>query len=1207
MSDEAERRMQLLAELVAALGARAGGAPASDLVLRGCAAALERHAFLDPRPDLIHAEFVRLRDRLDDGAHFDKAQALELLRGQLLAAPLPSPHPDPQHRLLSLLVAAAGRVLDTRLQPSALLAGLAQAAREEGGQLPTHRSVADGGGSSDSGGSWAGAAGGGGSPARSLSDWGEVDAASERAASPQRAPPPSSRPPPPDADVDDAAPGTPPAPASAAPRPLPRRPLQRSAPRRAIGSGNPYGPNSLSVWLASRASGGHPARLLDPRLCFADADLVAQVLNVLKGLSSPGPAFVFHLQTDAYAVSQGVHLPGAAPPAAAGLLRRAAALGTRLRRLQRFSEGVVRGGSGAADDQGEPSRLDPRLARLPTVAAFAAAVAAQVQAVRGQLVAMELSLRAGDLTLLGLRLRGSALEEQAAALHGLAAACQWRGSGAATAAGLLDAAHAALRRSMLQATSQGGVVAGMLLQVFVASARPVLEAVEGWMQLGALADPSHEFFVVAAGEEEPDADACLGDRCDGSHLIRPKLRARWCAGDDDAGGEAAVAWAEAHGLRRLDGGAPAAPRFLRPLAGDILAAGKCALELKRHCPGAATEEASAAAAWEDPGLHAAFVASLTAALRQHRSNCAVADAAAAPAPASPADEPELSGGGHSARGREAHVDLDEWMASTSGSGAGAGTSQPYGGLPSLRRLAASPLDLDGSGEACPAGAALGGAAPAAPAAPAGSHPVGEAMRQAAQRRVEHAVAGGRAGLPALAGGAPPLHVPPAPAPAFGDTEAAPPDPGFDGAGGWGEWFQKVSAGLAGAPPGGGAAPAGPAAAPPAAAPRFAAPADPSLDPELCNNAPPLDVLLESCLLARVRSSARRAEGRLCREMLAGGAAAQLRALQELHLLAAPQLEPFVNSLLARMSTPRGVGGVSQFEADAALQDALAAARADGCLLPGIAAASLEILPEPDEEQAVGGAGVDGLARLRLRVQPAWPLCLLAGGALLQRHASLLQLLLQLRWVQRSLQAARGAEGPRSTGSPVPASAVGARRAQLALQQEMLHLVSALQQHVVAHQAAAGRRLGAAVAAAASLHDMQRACAEYAAAVDRGCLLGGRGFARLARDALAPALDAALRHCSLQVQARRLAAAAAAAAPNAGGKEASGARAAAAAQRAERVEAAAGALGREYRARQRLLVRLLLAHAAEAGAQGQEARALAAAVDANGFFAGQGLG
>jgi hypothetical protein len=60
-------------------------------------------------------------------------------------------------------------------------------------------------------------------------------------------------------------------------------PLQRQRqPRRE----SPYSRTSLSVWLASKASGGQPASLLDPRLCFHERELVQQV-GWLGGLFMP--------------------------------------------------------------------------------------------------------------------------------------------------------------------------------------------------------------------------------------------------------------------------------------------------------------------------------------------------------------------------------------------------------------------------------------------------------------------------------------------------------------------------------------------------------------------------------------------------------------------------------------------------------------------------------------------------------------------------------------------------------------------------------------------------------------------------------------------------------------------------------------------------------------------------------------------------------
>ena len=40
---------------------------------------------------------------------------------------------------------------------------------------------------------------------------------------------------------------------------------------------SPYRQDSLAVWLAARRSGGHPARLLNPQLCFTQKELLQQV------------------------------------------------------------------------------------------------------------------------------------------------------------------------------------------------------------------------------------------------------------------------------------------------------------------------------------------------------------------------------------------------------------------------------------------------------------------------------------------------------------------------------------------------------------------------------------------------------------------------------------------------------------------------------------------------------------------------------------------------------------------------------------------------------------------------------------------------------------------------------------------------------------------------------------------------------------------
>ena len=101
---------------------------------------------------------------------------------------------------------------------------------------------------------------------------------------------------------------------------------------------------------------------------------------------------------------------------------------------------------------------------------------------------------------------------------------------------------------------------------------------------------------------------------------------------------------------------------------------------------------------------------------------------------------------------------------------------------------------------------------------------------------------------------------------------------------------------------------------------------------------------------------------------------------------------------ARRPTPvcSNVGGLdrlSEFEANAALQDALAAGGRSTPLR-----CSLHILPAPPPAQAPSGAlppRVHALARLRLRVEPGWPLALVVGEEMLAQYSSVMVLLLQV--------------------------------------------------------------------------------------------------------------------------------------------------------------------------------------------------------------------
>jgi hypothetical protein len=191
-----------------------------------------------------------------------------------------------------------------------------------------------------------------------------------------------------------------------------------------------------------------------------------QVIHMLKGVSCPGPAFQLDTVRGGYRPVPGVHLNSSSHGSARALLLRFAATATAVRRVQAFCSAAVRAGGGAsgsvagggADEVGEGQGCEEhRLHSLPTVAAFAAAVAEQQQGLQQQLLVVETAFSSGALlSLLQLQQRTACLAEQAGVLAALSRrCCCWRGSPVETSAALLTELFEALQLQLLQARSQG--------------------------------------------------------------------------------------------------------------------------------------------------------------------------------------------------------------------------------------------------------------------------------------------------------------------------------------------------------------------------------------------------------------------------------------------------------------------------------------------------------------------------------------------------------------------------------------------------------------------------------------------------------------------------------------------------------------------------------------------------------------------------------
>ncbi|PRW51046.1 gamma-tubulin complex component 5-like [Chlorella sorokiniana] len=569
-------REALVARLCTALTGAQADEPQHAEAVQACLAALQHHRFADPNPREVDDAYDRLGARLNEHAQFGKQRALRLLCDRLRSLPLQSTQVEFQHRLLAFLSAASRAPLSTQYSGSGLVEALEAQARTALVGPPTYLSDASSEGWEEEAGAF--------SPGSQLSDWSHLSAATEEdgeqgdaegrsaVAAPQM---PSVT----AASGDEqaaqqqatergpaatlsvlleqqqaAAAAATAALAAALGRPLPAGLAAPQAARRET----PYTRSSLSVWLASKASGGQPARLLEPRLCFHERELVQQVIHMLKGVAHPGPAFQLDAVRDAYAPRPGVHLHSSSHGSARSLLARFAQAATAIRRVQAFCATAVRcsgsvGAEAAAGGGSQEQQEERRLYSLPTVSAFAAAVAEQQQVLQQQVLVLEAAFSSGALTsLLQLAQRTTGLAQQAALLAALARrCCAWRGSAAETSAGLLSGLYDALQLQLLQARSQGGVAAAMLLRIFTATCRPQLAVLHGWLYRGQLDDPAGEFFLQASGASIPTDS--------------PRF------------------WSDAYTLRRTAAtAAPAVPCFLLPLADSILSAGKAALLLNAY-------------------------------------------------------------------------------------------------------------------------------------------------------------------------------------------------------------------------------------------------------------------------------------------------------------------------------------------------------------------------------------------------------------------------------------------------------------------------------------------------------------------------------------------------------------------------------------------------------------------------------------------------
>lgn len=918
---------------------------------------------------------------------------------------------------------------------------------------------------------------------------------------------------------------------------------------------------------------------------------------MLKGLKAPGPAFTFEPSSASYHVLRGVHTADLAPASTENLLEKFAALATQLRRVQAFSDAIIF--TSAAEMETSPSGAQEieALRALPTVAAFGAAVSQQVLSIRGQLVDFEelLANNSDHLKLLSLRLKLAVVSRQVTAVHQAVQGCRWRGDPARTAASVLDVLHNALEVQLMQSGSHGGVVAGMLGEIFAAAWEPLATAIDNWLLRGSLDSAPPEFFIFKIEES--------------GH---------------------GVFWSDAFMLRRQDDGTVAAPALLKPIADQLLSAGLAAVGLQQqskqqqqygelHSNGIAMtplpatvhdpssfEDTSTATNEHEPesgNLYLEFCGRMKGLLLQWAPSHSTQELALNGGTALPAPPPPLvsslaakitafSSSASMAQNSKIEDEggscIEEWAAAVARSPSTAVV--PFSeDLSDLPLLPPTPLDLPAAA-LCPAATAFD---PGNDAEGWAQHPVAHAMHQATTARAQQAAAGRAEVLTSaftsqfngnadnstipndkdgtfqqiVQANSPPR--PPSSSEeeegtiytsATGSPTASSPTTSspagvevadFGGEREWEHMFTRVARELFNT--------SNPTTSKPntatqrldnsfsscqsifapalinAAAPPSTSTSRPEsasllpTDPSVWASSLPLQVLGDRSLLQPIREKISQAGKRTCDAMLRAGLIPQLTTLRHIAAAGGPEMESFVQYLLTHISTSRGVDGLSPFELNMALANALGAGREgneDNMATLALPAAHAVVKPSAGGKPENFSPGqlattVASMHRVMLSIDAPFPVNLIADDSFLQLHTAVSTLSLQLQWVEQSLVRARVSAWKKGAGIGASNGSISAvsSPATRVTQQQMIHLVRAMRMHMLTALEVAGGVLESAIVGCVSLSEIVAHCKEFEGAVRVGCLLETPEHD--VRAVLIEGLESSLRHCILLGHARRV--------------------------------------------------------------------------------------
>lgn len=495
------------------------------------------HTFLDTHPDNVEKEWMHLLQRIADHGQQDKVHVLQELRTWLLDCPMQSCQRDFQHRILSFLLSASGKALETdaslrvvwsmqenlkaaRAAEAHLVKELAEEMNQSEDEWWTNDVPLSPG---DNLSIWSGSSHDDASRRRSidlLSSGRQTPTVTSPNAEAARAWNSQENA---SSDLINTKESMHVIPNDIRYAPLSshesvRRLLMNKGFRPSYDStteikknsrkpSHPYGSYSLTLRLASNnTQRKHPAEILDPRKCFEETEIVEDVLRMLEGVDSPGRVFSWDHGQKKYCVLEGIHTRHLTQETMYGILSNFATMASRKRRIVEFCNEIL-------NERSETKSIDAsscnyhyrntsveaksELSQVSTINLFLSFIS---EALKGSLDwVLKLKYRMkkleGKLSLIMLEVNLRTLKRHMSVLHSLVEECQWQGSPSLTSISLIKGLYKKIDHILVCSGSSDGFDASIVAAAISASTVALLNAADMWTSMYSLDFAPAEFFL----------------------------------------------------------------------------------------------------------------------------------------------------------------------------------------------------------------------------------------------------------------------------------------------------------------------------------------------------------------------------------------------------------------------------------------------------------------------------------------------------------------------------------------------------------------------------------------------------------------------------------------------------------------------------------------------------------------------------------------